>query len=427
MSRKSKGRLYLRGKTYWLEYYVKGKRFQQSLKTSNPKDAEQQRKDILLPLQTAGEASQLKSFIHRLRDTEEEVQKLKESRTKKLLMLDTWSVYLRSPERPDTGEATLKQYKGQWSNFAKWCNQRNHIKQLDDVTKEDASDYFHALKESGRASGTINKHLGLLKLVYRVIGKDHGVMDNPFENIRKLKETQEHRKEIPENVLGELIEKADVDLKYLLTLGAETGLRLKDCCLLEKSSVDLGSGWITVEPHKTQYHNSEPIHLKITDELRPLLEMSFSKSTSEYVHTKLATDYSTNETRVTNRIQAHFKKCGLRIYKPGTGPGTKKRAVLHYGFHSLRHSFVTKHQANGTPQAVVMHMVGHKSRSINQKYTHISRNMIEQAMDNVSHNLKINTNLETPATTSVIALLQMANEENWAQLIEASLILLKSS
>ncbi len=153
MSRKSKGRLYLRGKTYWLEYYLKGKRFQQSLKTSNLKEAEQQRKEILFPLHAAGEASQLKSFIHRLRDAEEEVQKFKESNTKKLLVSDAWAEYLKSPKRPDTGDATLKQYKGQWSNFAKWCSRKGHIKQLDDVTKEDASDYFHMLKESGRASG----------------------------------------------------------------------------------------------------------------------------------------------------------------------------------------------------------------------------------------------------------------------------------
>jgi hypothetical protein len=39
---------------------------------------------------------------------------------------------------------------------------------------------------------------------------------------------------------------------------------------------------------------------------------------------------------VTDRVQSHFKKNGIKVWKYGTGPDSKdgKRAVIEVGFHS---------------------------------------------------------------------------------------------
>lgn len=418
MKKASKGRLYKRGETYWIQYYVSGVRKQESLKTKDLEEAEKKKDKILDPLIKIKEIDQYEVLIYKHKRAKKDLKKLNKLNIIKLPISETWETYLRSAIRPDTGAATLKMYRGQWERFDRWC-QSNKFIYFNDTDQSIAEDYYHDLKNSSYSAGTVNKHINLLKLVFKILGKQHTISNNPFSEIQKLKDKQNHRKEIPADILKVIIETAGDKIKNLIILGCETGLRLGDCCCLEWTEVNLTTGWIVIDPSKTLYHMDEPLHIKITPTLMPIFEATPKRKRKGYVNDQFAEDHKTNVTRITNRVQAHLQECGLEIYKTGTGPGTDKRAVIQYGFHSLRHSFVTKHQVNGVSQAVVQAMVGHKSRAMTQTYTHVGSEAIEEAM------LGKTTSNGSKNTDAVIDLLEQATADNWEQINGACLMLLK--
>jgi hypothetical protein len=91
---------------------------------------------------------------------------------------------------------------------------------------------------------------------------------------------------------------------------------------------------------------------------------------AEYVLPETASLYMQNICLVTNRIQSHFKSCGIQLHKPGTEKDGN-RAVVEVGFHSLRHTFVSLCRESNAPLAVVESIVGHSNPSMTRHYTHV--------------------------------------------------------
>ena len=82
-------------------------------------------------------------------------------------------------------------------------------------------------------------------------------------------------------------------------------------------------------------------------------------------------------------IRRQFEKCGIQTRAPGTGAtyhykGKKKiyhktrRAVVLYGFHSLRYSYISHNAEAGTPAAVIQRNAGHSNPAMTEHYTRIS-------------------------------------------------------
>jgi hypothetical protein len=115
--------------------------------------------------------------------------------------------------------------------------------------------------------------------------------------------------------------------------------------------------------------------------LKEILAETTAEGRGEYVLPETAALYLKRTDLVTDRVQAHFKKCGIKVWKPGTGPDAKpekegesqerKRAVIEVGFHSLRHSFVSLCRASNAPLAVVESIVGHSNPAMTRHYTHV--------------------------------------------------------
>jgi hypothetical protein len=89
----------------------------------------------------------------------------------------------------------------------------------------------------------------------------------------------------------------------------------------------------------------------------------------------MAALYAHRTDAVTDLVQAHFKACGIKVWKSGTGPDSKdaKRAVIEVGFHSLRHSFVSLCRESNAPLSVVESIVGHASPAMTRHYTHVGQ------------------------------------------------------
>jgi len=397
------GYLFKRGGVYWLEYQINGKRIRQSLGTSDPKEANVKRTRIMTPFTVATEEEVLQTVKNRIESTEQRHESLSPTRNSPITIADAWETFVESPNRPDSGPTTLRQYNFQYHRFSRWVSEYHaEITELRSVTRPIAEEYATDLNSSGLSANTFNKHIRLLTLVCNVLKHRAGIQTNPWVDISRKQERHQSRRELTSEELAMIVQNATGELHTMFALGIYTGLRLGDCCTLRWSETDLKRGIITRVPRKTERGTAKPVLIPLHPDLAAVLHdvrrprsrqarksdkrqgvRQKSKSlTHDYVLPKSAAEYLKRSDTITGQIQRHFKLCGIQVHKEGTGKKRVQktgesyqsvgvRAVVEVGFHSLRHTFVSLCREANAPLAVVEAIVGHSNPAMTRHYTHV--------------------------------------------------------
>jgi len=390
---------------FWLEYRVNGQRVRQRLidLQGNPiterRKAEKERARILAPFAAKETVEQLRTIQAKLAGAEAAHAQAIDEANPPLLISRSWDAYLKSPERPESGDGTLRNYVGQWGRFEKWTKRQDPKPlTLRDITAQTAQNYAATLNGGAVSPNTYNKHIAFLRLFFRVLADAAGLKENPFEKIRHKNLKTNSRRELTIAELKCILESATGELQTLLYIGTFTGLRLGDCCTLIWGEVDLDRGLIRRIPNKTA-KSGKPVLIGIPAALLEKLSETPAEKRKGYVLPRYAALYNYRNDEgdpnrrpdITKGIQEHFTACEIQTSKDGTGKeahekavkqwedggrkGQKpvhKRAVVEVGFHSLRHTWVSLHAAAGTPQAIVQNVIGHANPAMTAHYTHIS-------------------------------------------------------
>ena len=408
-SARGTGRLYKRTKdgreyppenktpgVFWIQYTANGKRARHALTGRDGQpitklvNAEAERKRLTAPLRAGTREAQIKALAATLMQAGEETELATEAAAHIPRIADAWEFYLRSPDRPDSGSGTLRNYAGHWERFTKWLSLQDPKPQtLREITPQTAQDYAATLNGgTGASPNTYNKHTAFLRMFFRVLSDATGLKENPFEKIRRKNLKTNSRRELTLAELKELLTGANGELQTLLYIGTFTGLRLGDCCSLLWGEVDLDRGLIRRVPNKTA-KSGKPVLIGIPAALHAKLSEIPTDRRKGYVLPKYAELYTyrnanghpSKQAMISIEIQAHFKACGIETHRAGTGfiegengkpVSTGKRAVLDVGFHSLRHTYVSMHAQAGTPQAMIQANVGHSNPAMTAHYTHVN-------------------------------------------------------
>jgi integrase len=376
----TQGYLKRRGGKWYACWTAYGKSHCVATHESDEAQARKKLADLVAPFTTRNEVATLEALAGRVAGRKAAAADIEDRRTAALRVKAAWTAYCDAPNRPDSGPRTLFFYEGQWKRFATWLTAQRGDCPLRDVTEQDATTYAAQLGKTVGAS-TFNRHIGLLRLVFRVLAKPGKVPANPFAEIAGKRFQVHSRRELTIDELRRVCAAAKGELRSLLALGVYTGLRLGDCVTLQWGEVDLARGVILRVPMKTARRNPKPVTVPLHGSLLGILANTPPKKRRGDVLPGLAANYRRDPTTITHRVQTHFKNQGVRLYAPGTGivkkarkaktRETQPRAILEVGFHSLRHSFVSLCRAAGAPLAVVESIVGHASPAMTRHYTHI--------------------------------------------------------
>jgi integrase/recombinase XerC len=384
MARITKGRLFKRGKKgyYYLQYYLNGKEIKKALRDeagnsiTSLRKAEKARDILLAPYSTGDEKQRREQAYSALKTAEEKADEAEKRAKHTVKIKDAWGVYKKSQLRPDSGPDTLRNYNGHYQKFMAWL--KTNYKQINNiaaVTSEIAAEYASFLEGEGYSRNTYNKHITFMKLFYKVMLEENRAEFNPFERLKRKKQITNSRKELTVEQIYNLLSTASPDLALLLGLGYFTGLRRGDCCTLMWSEVDLARQIITRIPNKIKDRSSNPqvVKIGISKHLFNALSQIPSEQRTGYVLPQMAEYYlNKKRDRINRMIKKHFENCGIKTVKEGTGEGTGKRAVIQYGFHSLRYSYISHHAEAGTPQAIIQANAGHANPAMTEHYTKIS-------------------------------------------------------
>ncbi len=392
-ARRQKGRIYKRGKAgnYYVEFYVNGQRIQKRLldefgQPITDKRLARKRADVITaPLLAGEEVAIKKAVFNSLKDAQEVARQAEERAKPKTPLSDLWRAYIGTTTRPDSGERTLNDYKGQIQTFLNWCFDSKGLDKafVVDLDKTLADEYArHLLTVRAVSNNTFNKHLSTLKLVFKHLVLSGRGKSNIFDHIKKKQKSIVSKKNLSLNKAREIYELATGEYKLLILLGIYTGARLGDCCLMKWSEVDLVEQCFLFSPAKTKSRTAKTLRVPIFPELLNILkELGVKAENQSYLLPALSELYRRSPSTITKKLKKIFISAGVEIYAPKGESVTGKRARALYGFHSFRHTFVTLHQQAGTPLAVVQAMVGHNTNAVTNIYTHIGTDSTKKAIN----------------------------------------------
>lgn len=361
-------------------------------------------------------------FADTLEETAHFIQEAKRlKRQSGMLLSNGWEMYLKQPNRPDTGEVTLKKYKSMYDALVRWMGREYPKKQLvADVDHDIALEFMQSISESGDSNITFNKYLLALRLLFKHLKATAALDVNPFDGIPKKPVAVVSRKPFTEDQVKAIFDGFDTgffyetetealaegrkrrrcikrlefkpmfkdEMRVLLLLCCWTGCRGQDGCLMEWSNIDFERRMISYIPRKTARKTG---YRKVTLPIKPELYEALldavkwkgnNKARENYILPNVADRYKRNPSGVQKDV--------MKIIHCATGEettankdylhGQRKLAANVYSLHSFRHTFVSFCANAGVPLAVVAEIVGHGNPAMTEHYTHISTESKQSAI-----------------------------------------------
>lgn len=376
--RKSRGKgfgtLKKRGNSFLGTLKVKGKAIYWTIKASSWVEARRELDRLTYPYRGQTESDRLGLLMTRKNEVDRKLAEIENGKPK-LLLDDAFEAYLKSPSRPDTaGDHTLSKNRIMFDRLLKWVKS-NHpeVKEMRHFTKELAMEFMDSAFEK-LENGTRNNNLGFYKKIWNTLIDDgrHGVEANPFMKIRNKRAENFRREAFTSEQIEAILEavKGDSELRLLVLIGLYTGQRLGDCKNLKWGNVDFATNRISLTTQKTKAFVQIPIHTQ----LRNALE-SFGANRDGVILENL---HMLNVQAICKRFSTILKKARIKALTDEKTPTGKRHTI--YGFHSLRHTFISMQLNSGVPSAVVKSIVGHASIVMTEHYYHASRDAQRNAV-----------------------------------------------
>lgn len=317
--------------------------------------------------------------MRELQDIRERIEEIDED-APAMPLSEMFEAFRSSPHRSQrAGSAMLDHYEGQFALFVKWV-EKNHpgVTECRHVTQEVADAYAAHLAATVSAN-TYNKHINLLRSVWRVAGDAARCRTNPWNQKRKTVDVNRREVLTQDEILSIFGSEAVTgEMRLLIALGIYSGLRLGDCATLDWREIDMGKKVIVTVPRKTAKHRTV-VSIPILPEFKAILEEVPATKRKGYVVPGIAEEYTRDTGNVTKRIQKIFAGAGLETKRSVEG---HQRAVPVRSFHSLRHTFVSLMGNAGVPFAIVKAIVGHVSEEMTARYFHENTDAARRAMAN---------------------------------------------
>jgi integrase len=166
---------------------------------------------------------------------------------------------------------------------------------------------------------------------------------------------------------------AGPEWKTAILLGYFAGLRLGDAVTLPWSAVDFVGNKLSVETRKTGDKLEIPMH--------PTLEAHLSKLAGDStgsVCPGLAAVPVGGRSGLSKQFLAVMRKAGIGNNAVDTGG---QRQLSRLSFHALRASFNSALHNKGVDQELRMKLTGHKSESVNARYTETELATLREAVN----------------------------------------------
>lgn len=249
---------------------------------------------------------------------------------------------------------------------------------LPDLTEQEIRRYIRARLDEGACGRTINMEVGELS---RAIGKPWSVL---WPKVRKLEERKDVGRALsPEEetwLLAAASQSRSPIVRTLIQVALLTGMRSGEIAGLTWRQVDLAKRVITVGRAKTSSGTGRQIPMN--GELFQVLAAHADWFTERF-----------GETKPEHHLFPFGKPLPNDPARPTTTLKTawgtlRKRAGVNCRLHDLRHTAATKMAEAGVPESTMLALMGHMSRAMLERYSHIRMAAKREAVEALSNRPK---------------------------------------
>jgi integrase len=377
---------------WWAKFQADGKQYRFSTEKKKRSDAQaalgQKIAEVRGELSADVLAEQLIAAIGKMPSTRQQefrlalTRRLANGHSSSVALKDAWQFWKESPRSRSPGKNTLSGYKAIFERFCTWAGKQTPpVGHLHDVSPAVAEAYAGDLKAAGVSPRTFNAHMIFLQGMFNALRNRASLAENVWRDIPRREGAPRGRRELKPDEMVKVIQTATGSLRTLFLIGAYTGMRLGDACLLKWENVRLDDGIIEYEPMKTS-RKGKRVRIPLSGHLAGWLRgLAASADMGGYVLPDFAAEYRRERSRISKVVQAHFAACEISTQDTTPGRAPRKVTAVSVGFHSLRHSFVSLCAANRVPQVAIMDMVGHGSPAMTRLYSHAGEDQKRQAVD----------------------------------------------
>ena len=224
-------------------------------------------------------------------------------------------------------------------------------KALSEISSFMVEKYKIARKEEGAGPATINRELACLRHMFNMALKWKKAQVNPVREVKFFKEPKEKDRILSEEEEDRLLEAVRTGhkskhLEPIIITALNTGMRKGEILNLKWSNVDFKNGFIVVEGTKNDEIRQIPLNKKLTEALQGLKKVS----TGEYVFSETDKPYTD--------------------VKTGWWTALKNAGIDKFTFHGMRHTFGSRLGMAGVDIRTIQELMGHKDIKMTMRYSH---------------------------------------------------------
>ena len=245
-------------------------------------------------------------------------------------------------------------------------------KYLDEITAECIERYkiarLHEVKPA-----TVNRELACLRHMLNKAIEWGYLMDNPMKNVAPMKTEPERVRYLELDEIQGLLAVCTEHLRPIVLCALHTGMRKGEILNLKWSDIDLDQKTLTLEKTKTNRRRTIPLSGILLQEVKRLPKRS------KYVFPNQNGNPFTD-------IKRSFHTA------------LKRACIENFRFHDLRHTFASHLVMSGHNIRVVQQLLGHADIKTTTRYSHLSKQHLEEAVNCLSVRYGIGTNLAPQPT-----------------------------
>jgi integrase len=324
------GRIYLRGKTWWVRYYHKGSEIRESAKTSDERAARRLLKARLDDV--AVDRRGLQKF------TTPEMRKFTVHDLLEALRAD----YTQLGKLSDQNKSTLNQAQEIFGHIRAGEFGPDHVNRFIDGRLRD-----------GYANASINRITGMVGRAFQLAMVEGRISRAPY--IKHLPENNIRQGFTDAPTFDLVRENLPTDLQDFAQFAFSTGWRRGEIASLDWSNVQDGDTMIRLRP--SQAKNKTGRSVPITGKLVAVLQRR-----------REACSYEVNGIAQISKLVFHREGLPVIEFRKSWATACKKAGRPGLLFHDLRRSAVTAMVNAHVPQLIAMQISGHKTPSMFKRY-----------------------------------------------------------
>ena len=320
--------VYLRGKSWYIDFYYEGKRYTAKV-GKVAKSVAEEKLDIKRSEVIRGEWKPKKIQISFDKFKEEYLELTRGDKKPKSSLRD---------------ECSLKHLSKTFDG-----------KMLSEINPLLIEKYKKTRKDEGAEAATINRELGCLRHMFNMAIAWGKAQNYPFgfgkNKVKFLKEPKGKDRILSEDEETRLLEAVRLPTKSqhlepIIITALNTGMRKGEILNLKWSNVDFKTGHILVEETKNGEIRKVPMNKKLTE----TLERDKKASKGECVYSDNGKPYGD--------------------VKTGWWTALKNAGIENFRFHDLRHTFGSRLGMAGVDIRTIQELMGHKDIKMTMRYSH---------------------------------------------------------